>query len=182
MSWIPTPGTPRSHVTGKEAGSYSPTSMRPCLHWCAALFRRGKGTILYRELPPPPPLPMERGLRFTPISAALAAQRRADRRKPREVWQAWPFSACAFRQLIWISSMLVFGKSCRWGPALRRFGPQSLTAPLLILLRKISIIAPRRVLGLPSLCVRYSAHFPWSGARVVELQLADGVLTIHSFP
>ena len=31
---------------------------------------------------------MDQGLRFTPISAALAAQRRADRRQPKEVWQA----------------------------------------------------------------------------------------------
>ena len=37
----------------------------------------------------PSPSPMDQGLQFTPLSAAPAAQRRADRQQPKEVLQAF---------------------------------------------------------------------------------------------
>ena len=54
-----------------------------------------------------PPLPVDQGLQFTPISAALAAQRRADRRQPKEVWQA-------FRRLALPPQDLDFIHTCLW--------------------------------------------------------------------
>ena len=54
-----------------------------------------------------PPLPMDQGLQLTPLSAALSAQRRADRRQPKEVWQA-------FRRLVLLPHDLDFTHTCLW--------------------------------------------------------------------
>ena len=54
-----------------------------------------------------PPLPMDQELQFTPISAALATQRRADGRQPKEVWQA-------FRRLALPLQDLDFIHTCLW--------------------------------------------------------------------
>ena len=50
---------------------------------------------------------MDQGLQFTPVSAALAAERRADRRQPKEVGQA-------FRRLILPPRDLDFINTCLW--------------------------------------------------------------------
>ena len=50
---------------------------------------------------------MEQGLRFTPISAAIVAQHRADRRQPRQVWQV-------FRHLCLPPADLDFIYACLW--------------------------------------------------------------------
>ena len=51
-----------------------------------------------------PPLPMDQGLQCTPISAALAPERRDERRQPKE----------AFRRLIVPPQDLDFIHSCLW--------------------------------------------------------------------
>ena len=53
------------------------------------------------------PLPMDQGLEFTHVSAALAAQRRADGRQPKGVWQA-------FRRLVLPPQDLDFIHTCLW--------------------------------------------------------------------
>ena len=66
---------------------------------------------------------MDQGLQFTPISAALATQRRADRRQPKEVWQA-------FRRLALPPQDLDFIHTCLWkklsvGARLRAIWPSA---------------------------------------------------------
>ena len=75
---------------------------------------------------------MDQGLQFTPISAALATQRRADRRQPKEVWQA-------FRRLALPPQDLDFIHTCLWkklsvGAASGRSGPLFQIGALLIAL------------------------------------------------